>query len=190
MFAAQHGIKMGTVADLIEYRLGHEKTVERVGECSLPTEYGTFRLLSYLDAVDHQMHMALVMGEVSADTPALVRVHLRDTFTDVLGGRRADSHQPFTDALAQIAAAGSGVAVLLQYPESPQGLIKRVRNYALEDRGISLPAQEQSGDLRMVGVGAQILTDLGVRKMRVLGTPKKAHGLSGFGLEVVEYVTP
>jgi len=188
-FARTHGLKIGTVAELIQYRMQNEKSVERVGECNLPTEYGEFRLVSYLDVVDQQMHLALVYGEVDPAAPTLVRVHLRDTLTDVLGGRRQDAHRPFAESLRRIAAAGSGVAVLLQYPEPPQAMIKRIRNYALADRGVNLPSPEDDGNLRVIGIGSQILADLGVHKMRVLGTQRKMPGLSGFGLEVVEYVS-
>ena len=188
-FAAEHGLKVGTVADLIEYRMLHEKTVERVAECQFPTAYGDFRLLAYLDGVDGELHLAMVMGEVDGEVATLVRVHVRDSLCDVLAGRREDCHLPLAQVLQRIGAVGAGVVVVLQYAETPAALTKRIRGYQLEDRGVSLPRPDPGDDLRAIGAGAQILADLGVRKMRVLGTPKRMHALSGFGLEVVEYVS-
>jgi 3,4-dihydroxy 2-butanone 4-phosphate synthase/GTP cyclohydrolase II len=188
-FAQEHGLRIGTVADLIQYRLLHENSIERVAECTLPTEHGAFRLLAYMDRVDERLHLALVRGEVDPDQPTLVRVHLRDTLCDVLGGRLEDCHLPLADAMRSIAQNGNGVAVVLQHPEPPSSLVRRMRDYQLQERGVYLPRQDRAAELRVIGVGAQILSDLGVRRMRVLGQPRRLHALSGFGLEVVEYVT-
>lgn len=187
-FAREHGLKIGTIADLIHYRLENEKTVERVAECDLPTEHGVFRLLAYQDAVDQQLHLALVMGELRAEQPVLVRVHLQDTLCDVFDARRDDCGWPLRDALRRIAEEGAGVAVLLRKPEEAADLVRRVRDYQLKDKGIHLPKPAAGIDLRSYGVGAQILADVGVGRMRILGAPKKVHGLAGFGLDVVEYV--
>jgi len=187
-FAGEHGLKLGTVADLIQYRIRNEHTVQRVAECHLPTEFGEFELLAYQDMIDSELHFALVKGEIPADAPTLVRVNLHNTLADVLGGQRHDFGFPVRAALQRIAAEGAGVVILLRKPENHQDIVRRIRNYHLEDEGASLPRQEAGEDLRAYGIGAQILTDLGVHKMRVLGTPKKLHGLSGFDLEVVEYV--
>ncbi len=188
IFAKEHGLKIGTVADLIRYRLQHEKSVERVAECQLPTEYGQFRLLAYQDYADKALHLALVKGEVLPDVPILVRVHLADTFTDLLAVQRGDGGLPLRVAMQRVADESSAVILLLQHEEKPADLVKRIRDYQLQDRGINLPRPETSSDLRGYGAGAQILSDIGVRKMRVMGAPKKLHGLDGFGLEVVEYV--
>lgn len=188
VFAQQHGLKIGTVADLISYRLQHEKSVERVAECQLPTEYGDFRLMAYQDYIDQALHLVLVKGQVEADTAPLVRVHLTDTFVDVLAVQRGESHLPLQVAMQRMQAEDCGIIVLLHHQDSADGLVKRIREYQLQDRGVNLPKPPESGELRQYGVGAQILTDLGVTKMRVMGAPRKLHGLSGFGLEVVEYV--
>jgi 3,4-dihydroxy 2-butanone 4-phosphate synthase/GTP cyclohydrolase II len=187
-FAAKHGLKIGTVADLIGYRRRHEKGVERVAECKLPTEFGDFRLFAYQDYINHGLHLVLVKGEIGDAQPPLVRVHLADTFTDLLAVQRGESSLPLKVAMQRLQAEQSGILVLLQHSEQPEALVRRIREYQLQDRGVNLPKPADSTDLRTYGVGAQILSDLGVGKMRVMGAPRKLHGLSGFGLEVVEYV--
>lgn len=195
--AQQHGLKIGAIADLIRYRRENEKTVGRVAECDFPSEYGKFRLIAYQDsaghdrplALGHGLHLALVMGDIKPEQPTLVRVHLQDTLCDVLGSQREDSGWPLHDTLRRIADAGAGVAVVLRKAEDASELVRRIRDYQLKDKGINLPKPAASIDLRTYGAGAQILADIGVGKMRVLGAPKKVHGLAGFGLEVVEYVS-
>jgi 3,4-dihydroxy 2-butanone 4-phosphate synthase/GTP cyclohydrolase II len=189
VFAERHGLKLGTIADLIHYRLEHERSVEWIAECALPTEQGVFRLLAYQDLVDQQLHLALVRGEIHPEEATLVRVHMADTLSDILQVQRSDCGWPLRDTMARIAQAGRGVVVILRRQESSNELIERIRNYQLEDQGVHLPRQVPTSDLRTYGVGAQILTDLGVRKMRIMGAPRRMHGLAGFGLEVVEYVT-
>lgn len=189
IFAERHGLKLGTIADLIRYRLGHERSVARVAECALPTEQGLFRLLAYQDLVDQQLHLALVRGELHPEQAVLVRVHMADTLCDILQVRRGDCGWPLNDAMKRIAQAGTGVVVILRRQESSSDLVQRIRDYQLEDQGVRLPRQDSSSDLRTYGIGAQILADLGVQKMQVMGAPRRMHGLAGFGLEVVEYVT-
>jgi 3,4-dihydroxy 2-butanone 4-phosphate synthase/GTP cyclohydrolase II len=188
VFAKERGLKIGTVADLISYRMQHEKTVERVAECLLPTEYGEFRLMAYQDYVSQGLHLVLQKGEIDPEQAPLVRVHLADTFTDLLAVQRGEAGLPLRVAMQRMQDEESGVVVLLQHHDKPEALVKRIRDYQLRDRGVNLPRPPDSADLRNYGLGAQILSDLGVRKMRVMGAPRKLHGLSGFGLEVVEYV--
>jgi len=188
LFAKQHGLKIGTVADLISYRMQHEKSIERVAECQLPTEYGLFRLMAYQDYIGKGLHLVLVKGEIDPEQSILVRVHVADTFTDLMAVQRGDGSMPLKVAMQRVANEERAVIVLMQHEEKPADLVKRIRDYQLQDRGINLPRPEPSADLRGYGAGAQILADLGVRKMRVMGAPKKLHGLGGFGLEVVEYV--
>lgn len=188
VFAREHGFRMGTIADLIEYRVKNEKTVERVASCQLPSEYGVFDLHAYRDQLEDEVHLALSMGEINADTPTLVRVQIRDDISDVLGGQREGLPQPLREAMRGIAAEGAGVAVLIRKQEDSAEFIRRLRNCQLQDGGATLPRHEASNDLRTYGVGAQILSDLGVRKMRIIGMPRKMHGLAGFGLEVVDFV--
>ncbi len=189
VFAEQHGLKMGTIADLIHYRLQNEPTVERVAECKMPTEFGEFRLLAYRDLIAHEVHLALVKGEVGGEEPALVRVHMQGTLCDLFGNQRSDCGWPLRGALEYIAQQGSGVAVILRQEESADDLVRHIKDYQLEDEGMSMPRQGKVTDLRTYGIGAQILLDLGVRRMRVMSSPKRMHGLPGFGLEVVEYVS-
>ncbi|MGM0594399.1 MAG: bifunctional 3,4-dihydroxy-2-butanone-4-phosphate synthase/GTP cyclohydrolase II [Pseudomonadota bacterium] len=186
-FAAEHGIKIGTVADLINYRLKNEPTVERVSECAMPTQFGEFRLIAYRDLLNREMHMALVKGELKPEEPALVRVHLQNSLCDLFGNQR-DCGWPLGDALQRIDREGCGVAIILRQQEDPEQMIRRIKDYEMEDRGVPTLDEDKSDDLRTYGIGAQILIDLGVSHMRVLSAPKKMHALSGFGLDVVEYV--
>ena len=187
-FAETHGLKLGTIADLIKYRMLNEKTVARAGECRLPTEFGEFRLVAFRARTDDRIHYALVAGEIDPDLPTLIRVHVRDSLYDLTGSRRHDAGWPVGDALRRVAEEGSGVVVVLRPPEPTNEVIARIDSYHREDEGESLPQHDSGTDLRTLGLGAQILTDLGVRKMRVLSAPKRLHAISGFGLEVIEYV--
>ena len=194
VFAREHGLKMGTIEDLIRYRIENEHTVERVAECPFPTEYGEFRLVAYEDAIDHLVHLALVKGDIGGDEPAMVRVHLENPLCDVLPSSSRDCGWPLRDAIRRIGEDGRGVAVILRQKDNPRELVRRIRDMALRASGKLQPAPAEEGaaatpqDLRTHGIGAQILADLGVRKMRVLSAPKRFHGLGGFGLEIVDYV--
>ncbi|MGB9429753.1 MAG: bifunctional 3,4-dihydroxy-2-butanone-4-phosphate synthase/GTP cyclohydrolase II [Gammaproteobacteria bacterium] len=186
-FARAHGLRIGTIADLISYRFAKEKTVERIAERTVPTEFGEFRMAVYEDRVNKTVHLALIRGELKPEQPALVRVHLQSTLNDVVGVRWDDLGWPLRNAMKRIGREG-GVVVILRQVEDPAMLVERLRghlNGATPDEE-SAPAALV---LRTYGIGAQILLDLGVKRMRVLSQPKKMHGLSGFGLEVVEYVT-
>ncbi len=187
-FAAEHNLKIGTIADLIEYRMLNEKTIERVATSFMPTEFGDFKLHAYRNMIDNQVHLALVKGDLEPHKPALVRVHVENSLCDIFGSLRDDCGWPLRDALQRIAKEGQGVAIILRLADESDVIINHIRHYADQDKGIDLPRHETGSDLRTFGIGAQILTDLGVQQMRVLSAPKKMHGLSGFGLEVVEYV--
>ena len=186
-FSKRHGLKMGTIADLIEYRIRNEKTVERVAESNFPTQYGDFRLIAYRDVIEGEIHFALVKGQIDSHNPTLVRVQIPDEFADLLRGQRAGVSLPLSEAMAKMAEEDSGVIIVLRKPPSEQELVRRIRNFHLQDEGGVLPPQEQFSDLRTYGLGAQILLDIGVKRMRILGAPRKLHALSGFGLEVEGY---
>lgn len=191
-FAREHGLKMGTISDLIHYRLQNEQTVERICECDFPTEYGHFRLYAYQDRTDGRLHLALVMGTVGGDEPILVRVHAKNLLGDLLGGLRDETHFSLRAGLQVIAGHGRGVMVLIRNREDDKSLVELIHGYQMQDHGIAIthPGETMGADdWRTTGVGAQILADLGVKKMHVLGTPKKYHGLSGYGLEVIDYVS-
>jgi 3,4-dihydroxy 2-butanone 4-phosphate synthase/GTP cyclohydrolase II len=188
-FAEEHDLKVGTIADLIHYRISNEKSVERVAACDLSTEHGDFRLIAYQDLVHDGLHLALVKGDVRTDEATLVRVHVRNAFGDLFGAQMEDSGWPLRDAMRRVASQGTGVIVVLGQPESPKDLVHRIQNYDEHKRSGEPLRRESRHELRTHGIGAQILTDLGVKRMRVLSAPMVVHGLSGFGLEVVEYVS-
>jgi 3,4-dihydroxy 2-butanone 4-phosphate synthase/GTP cyclohydrolase II len=184
VFAAKHGLKIGSIADLIRYRLETEKTVQRVHEESVQTEFGAFQLVAYRDIIRRGLHFALVRGTVDDGTPVLSRVHVRNTLSDVLHLQREDLGLTVTSALRRIADEDRGVLLVLSGEDTPEALLARL------GRQPSTQAQEevQQQEWRQLGLGAQMLADLGVHRLRVLGTPRKLVGLAGFGLEVVEYV--
>ncbi|GHE94861.1 bifunctional 3,4-dihydroxy-2-butanone-4-phosphate synthase/GTP cyclohydrolase II [Thalassotalea profundi] len=189
IIAQKHDIKMGTIADLIEYRNANETTIERVSQCKLPTAFGEFDLTVFKDTIDGQAHFALTKGEIKPDEPTLVRVHLENTFRDLLFSQRESvAKWPIGNALERIGNEG-GVLVLLGKHESPEELIAQVQKYAKLDAGETVKEVKRHVGSRNVGVGSQILANLGVSKMRLLSSQTKYHSLSGFGLEVVEYIS-
>lgn len=184
IFAQKHGLKIGTIAELIRYRLETEKTVQRVHEEDVDTEFGPFRLVAYRDAIRHGLHYALVRGRVNDGAPVLTRVHVRNTLSDVLHLKRDDLGLTVTAALRRIADEGRGVLLVLSGEDTPEALLARLNRQP----GKQAPEEAQQQEWRQLGLGAQILADIGVHRLRVLGTPRKMVGLGGFGLEVVEYV--
>lgn len=191
IFAREHGLKMGSIADLIRFRIQNEKTVERVAESALTTEFGDFRLVLYRDSVQAQLHMALVKGKVDPRLPTLVRVHIANPVLDLTWAVEGDSGWPLRGVLQRVAEEPSGVVVILNNQIDAAELVRQVKGrHGAEGvgGGQELPQKPDTEDLRTIGLGAQIVADLGVRRMRVLSAPKRIHALSGFGLEVVEYV--
>ena len=186
-FSREHGIKIGTIADLIRYRLEKERNVERIAEHTVETTHGDFRLIAYDDRINRAVHVALVRGDVSsADTP-LVRVHLADTLGDVIGVQSPTLGWPIQSAIERIAKEDAGVIVVLREQESSRDLVEAIEGLKVPRDDI---AQRRSGDsvLRTYGVGAQILRDLGISRMRVLSAPKQMYAISGFDLEITESV--
>ena len=186
-FARRHKLKIGTIADLIRYRLETEQSVEAIEEREVTTAAGRFRMVCFEDHVNRTVHLALVHGRIDEQEPTLVRVHRQDTLSDVVGIEDPSLHWPLRDTLKLIAEHGSGVLVILRPQESARDLMA-----AVQTLGAAKPPPKPRGsetmDLRTFGIGAQVLRALGVRRMRVLSAPKQMHALSGFGLEVVEYV--
>ena len=189
-FADEHALKIGTIADLIEYRVRHETTVERINECALPTEYGDFRVVAYQDIVDREVHLALVKGTPEPGKPILVRVHVQNTLCDLLGSTRSDCGWPLHSAMRQIDRAAEGIIVILRNHDTSRDLVQRMQDYMWHGRDDTVPSRGRikAKELRTYGVGAQILSDLGVTHMRVMSAPKNLHALAGFHLEITEFV--
>ena len=192
-FAQQHDVKIVSVEDLISYRRRHERLIERVAEARVPTEYGEFTAVSFSSVVDVQEHVAFVKGDISQNDPVLVRVHSECLTGDVFGSKRCDCGYQVQLALEAIEKYGSGVLLYMRQEGRGIGIHNKLKAYALQDEGYdTVEANVMLGfapDPRQYGIGAQILEDLGVKKMRLLtNNPTKRVGLEGFGLEVVERI--
>jgi 3,4-dihydroxy 2-butanone 4-phosphate synthase / GTP cyclohydrolase II len=192
IFAREHGLKIGSIEALIRHRLDHEHTVERVDVRPIETEHGPFLLHTYRDHLSRSLHFALLRGEADAAVPTLVRVHQQNPLADVLHWRRPDFGPAVGDVLARIAAEGRGALVVLGEAPTHDALLARLRDAPAtpERSAVDTPRGGAMAEWRRNGAGSQILADLGLGKLRVLGTPRKQVGLAGFGLEVVEYVAP
>jgi 3,4-dihydroxy 2-butanone 4-phosphate synthase/GTP cyclohydrolase II len=189
-FASRHNLRIGTIADLIRYRVENERTVERVAERDFPTEFGVFRLVAFRDNVKDNLHFALVKGCIDPDSPILVRVHLENPIHDLAAGQPQGRRWPFRSVLERISKEKSGVVVVLCNQIDPATIIHEIESLGSGTHSeLQGDPQRNSRDYRTIGLGSQILAELGVRRMIVMSSPMRFHALSGFGLEIVDYLS-
>jgi 3,4-dihydroxy 2-butanone 4-phosphate synthase / GTP cyclohydrolase II len=191
--AKRHDLKLVTVADIIAYRLKNEPFVKPVAEADFPTEFGDFKIVIFENMLDHDHHIALMKGAIDPETPVLVRVHSQSTTADVFRSLHSGCRNELLVALKTIQEAGSGILVYLRQEEKGENLVNEIRSYAMKNPDLQSSDSEITGnssdDLRIYGIGAQILRELGVRKIRLLTNhPKKIIGLHGYGLTVTERI--
>lgn len=187
-FAEQHDLKIGTIEDLIRYRVQNERTVTEIKRNKVKTRFGDFTIVAYQDNSAKDIHLALVKGEISADEPVLVRVHIENELCDMLSLEEGACGWPLRDTMHRIDEAGSGVIVILRDPACTEDLLAKLEQLTQEHKPKHDDQEVSPDELRTFGIGAQILADIGVKKMLVMSAPKRFHGLAGFGLEIVEYV--
>lgn len=192
-FAKTHNLKIVTIKDLIKYRMKRESLVKRFATVKLPTKYGEFTAIAYSNEIDNNIHIALVMGEIKPEDEILVRVHSQCLTGDVFGSKRCDCGEQLHKAMEMVNKEGKGVVLYMRQEGRGIGLMNKLKAYELQEKGLdTIEANAKLGykpDLRDYGIGAQILVDLGVRKMRLMtNNPKKIVGLKGYGLKVVERV--
>jgi 3,4-dihydroxy 2-butanone 4-phosphate synthase/GTP cyclohydrolase II len=193
-FSEKHGVGICTIADLIEYRMRTESFVHRSAETMIPTSMaGDFKAVVYENDIDSLLHIAMVKGEINSEKPVLARVHSECLTGDIFGSLRCDCGLQLEQAMTMIEKEGSGVLLYIRQEGRGIGLVNKIKAYALQDQGLdTVEANEELGfkpDMRNYGIGAQILVDLGVRKMKLMtNNPKKMVGLDGYGLSIVEQV--
>jgi 3,4-dihydroxy 2-butanone 4-phosphate synthase/GTP cyclohydrolase II len=193
-FSEKHGVGICTIADLIEYRMRTESFVHRAAETTIPTSIaGDFKAVVYENDIDNLLHIAMVKGDIDPEKPVLARVHSECLTGDIFGSLRCDCGLQLHQAMAVIEKEGGGVLLYIRQEGRGIGLVNKIKAYALQDQGLdTVEANEELGfkpDMRNYGIGAQILVDLGVRKMRLMtNNPKKMVGLDGYGLSIVEQV--
>ena len=190
VFAAKHGLRIGTIADLIAYRALHDQTVLRRDDKPVDTAFGRFRLVSYEDLVDGSLHIAMVMGDIHPANPVLVRVHVTNVLRDLLHTERPGMPRGWSiaDALQRIAQEGSGVLVLVSRNESASELATQIEEFPRTPAPRATTSEQGQQFWRVNGTGSQILKDLGVQRMRLLSSPARFSGISGYNLEITEFV--
>lgn len=192
-YKKKHNLKLITIADIIEYRRHNEKLVERVSEAEMPTKYGNFKAIGFLNKLNGEHHLALTMGEINDESPVLVRVHSECLTGDVFGSQRCDCGDQLDYAMKQIAKEGRGILLYMRQEGRGIGLLNKLKAYHLQDSGLdTVEANEALGfppDLRDYGIGAEIISNLGAKELRLMtNNPKKISGIYGFGLKVIERI--
>ena len=186
-FAKHHDIKIGTIADLIRYRVSNEQSIERISEQEIDTEFGKFRLMTFEDHINRDVHFALVKGKITDESNPLIRVHVENSLRDSIGVNHQSLGWPMKSALKQLSKEEDSILVALCYSSQPKDFLEMVKGIEAEEMEDS-KTQAESSVLRTYGTGSQILRDIGVKRMRVLSEPKKMQAISGFDLEITEYV--
>ena len=191
--AAEHGLKVVTVADIIAYRLRNETFVKPVAEAAFPTEYGDFKIIAFENLLDHEHHIALVKGSLDSQDPVMVRVHSQSTLADAFCSLRSSGYNELRSALKHIQEEGRGVLVYLRQDDKGRRILDEIESYAAQDAGKTLSGSDAGSgpeiDLRIYGIGAQILRELGIHKIRLLTNhPRKIVGLHGYGITIEEQV--
>ena len=186
-FAKHHDIKIGTIADLIRYRVSNEQSIERISEQEIDTEFGKFRLMTFEDHINRDVHFALVKGKITDESNPLIRVHVENSLRDSIGVNHQSLGWPMKSALKQLSKEEDSILVALCYSSQPKDFLEMVKGIEAEQIEDS-EKQAESSVLRTYGTGSQILRDIGVKRMRVLSEPKKMQAISGFDLEITEYI--
>ncbi len=185
--AEKHQLKIGTIADLIRYRIENEKTIERISEAEFSTEFGDFHLVTYMDRLKQDLHYALVRGDIDPEIPVPVRVHIENPVFDLTGNKKRSSW-PIRNVLERLSKEKAGVVVILCNQLEPETVLAQIREVDIKDNEGS-ERKVNGKEFRTIGLGSQILSDLGVKKMIVMSSPKRYHAISGFGLEIVDYMS-
>jgi len=190
IFAKYHNLKIGSIASLIEYRNLNEATIERESQCHWPTTFGDFELHTFRDTIDNELHYALVMGDVANGEPILTRVHLANLFSDMLQGNRAGSRSWSLDnAIERVAKEGRGIVLVIGNHVSLDNINEQLKVFEKIDKAEPIPQVKAVNGSKRVGIGSQILAELGAHKLRLLSTERKYYALSGFKIEIVDFVT-